>query len=43
MMTAGTKMEESGNRIEGHEEGITAQGMVLGHAYSILDLIEIKG
>ena len=39
MMTCGTdKGKESELHIEGHEEGVTREGIVLGHAYSILDV-----
>ena len=43
MMSAATKMEDTGKKIDGHQEGVTSEGVVLGHAYSILDLQEIKG
>ena len=42
MMTAGTKMEGSDHQQEGHTEGITSEGVVLGHAYSILDVRVVK-
>ena len=38
MMAAGSKMEAGDSKQEGHQEEITAEGVVLGHAYSILDV-----
>jgi hypothetical protein len=43
LMTGGTKLQESDKKMEGHEEGVTSKGIVLGHAYSILDVKEING
>lgn len=36
-MTAGTKVQKVEEKVEGHDENITKSGIVLGHAYSILD------
>ena len=36
-MTAGTKLLELEEKFDGHQESVTNNGIVLGHAYSILD------
>jgi hypothetical protein len=42
-MSCGTDAKPVGTKIEGHQESVTTEGLVLGHAYSILDIQEIKG
>jgi hypothetical protein len=38
-MTCGTDADSTGTiQMEGHSESVTNEGLVLGHAYSILDL-----
>ncbi len=38
-MATGTDQQQGPQKkIEGHQEGVTQEGLVLGHAYSILDL-----
>lgn len=43
IMTAGTKTQEVKGKVDGHDEDVTNTGIVLGHAYSILDLQEVSG
>lgn len=42
IMTAGTKLIELEGKVEGHQESVTNNGIVLGHAYSILDCRVLK-
>ena len=38
-MTCGTDADTSGTiKMDGHSESVTNEGLVLGHAYSILDV-----
>lgn len=42
-MTCGTDVDKEGKiKMEGHSESITNEGLVLGHAYSILDVRTYK-
>ncbi len=43
MMTAGTDQTRKGVKKEGHAEDVTELGIALGHAYSILDVREVRG
>jgi calpain-15 len=44
IMTCGTDVDTTGTiKMEGHSESVTNEGLVLGHAYSILDVREYKG
>lgn len=44
MMTCGTDTDQSGSiTMDGHSESVTNEGLVLGHAYSILDVRQYKG
>ena len=39
MMTCGTDDSEKGNiKLGDHSESVTTEGIVIGHAYSILDV-----
>jgi hypothetical protein len=39
MMTCGTDVDKEGDiKMDGHSESVTNEGLVLGHAYSILDV-----
>lgn len=39
IMTCGTDADSTGTiQMEGHSESVTNEGLVLGHAYSILDV-----
>lgn len=42
IMTAGTDLSRKGVKKEGHAEDVTDTGIALGHAYSILDVREIR-
>ena len=43
-MTCGTDNSEQGDiKMDDHSESVTQEGIVIGHAYSILDVAEYKG
>ena len=43
MMTCGTDDSEKGNiKLDDHSESVTQEGIVIGHAYSILDLVTYR-
>jgi calpain-15 len=43
-MTCGTDDSQKGNmKLDEHSESVTSEGIVIGHAYSILDLAIFKG
>ena len=44
MMTCGTDASESADmKMDDHSESVTTEGIVVGHAYSILDVATYKG
>lgn len=43
-MTCGTDNSDQGEmKLDDHSQSVTAEGIVIGHAYSILDVTDYKG
>lgn len=41
-MAAGTKVEQLTGKLDGHDQNVSKNGIVLGHAYSILDCQQVN-